>query len=85
MTPGEHARLIDHMATLPGGDHEFVVQREIEAQDRDGLGAGISAEAMRTLDQQMITWVGTRMLRFEKERGVMPQSVRVVVSVEMEV
>lgn len=81
----DQEKLLNAMLTMDGGEHEFIVQRNVEAQDRDGLGAGMSPEAMQMLHQSMITWVGTRMIRFEQERGVMPQNVKVSISVEMEI
>lgn len=76
--------VLDSMLAMPGAEHEFVMQRAIEAQARDGIGVGMSPEAMEALQFSMTAWVGTRLLRFNKERGAMPQTVKVVVTVEME-
>lgn len=62
-------------------DAEFRIERPIEAQARDGLDRTFSMESLDTLSTQMITWVGTRMMKYEEATGLSPQNVSVVISV----
>lgn len=76
--------IIKTMLTIPGMEHDFVVQRTMDAQDRDGIGVGISAEAMAGLHHSIISWVATRTMRYADDHGIMPQNLKVSVIVEME-
>lgn len=78
-------QLLTEYMNIDGPAMDFIVQRDIHAQDRDGLGAGISQQAMEDLNQQVMTFIGTRMMRFQVERGVMPQNLKVELVVTMEV
>ena len=82
MTPEERRDLFDALLKLDGETMDFVVERSMETVNRDGLDVTISPEAMEALDFQMITWVGTRILRSGEEHGLMPQGVKVTVTVE---
>lgn len=82
MNEAEKQDMFDLMANTDGPLMEFYVERSMETVDRDGLGRTISQEALEALDFQMITWVGTRIMRSGAEKGVMPQGVKVTVTVE---
>lgn len=71
------------MMAMGGSSIDLVIEREITAQDRDGLEAGPSAEAMTNLNNEMITWVGTRIMRYYGTTGLMPQVVTVTLDVKM--
>lgn len=75
--------MITAFANEPGPTIDLVVERPLEAQDRDGLDRGISREAMVALNNQMIGWVGTRLMRFHDEFGLAAQHVTVTVTVAM--
>jgi hypothetical protein len=82
MTPEEKAELFDALLKLDGPTMDFVVERSLETVNRDGLDVTISRDALEALHFQMITWVGTRLLRSGEEKGLMPQGMKVTVTVE---
>jgi len=65
----------DRLMALDGTEITLEVMRGTGAQDRDGLSSSISSEAMTSLQQQMTMWLISRILRYEKETGLMPQNV----------
>jgi hypothetical protein len=71
-----------HMMEMEGATHEFDVERTPETILRDGIDTSFSAVAMTALVEAMGTWVGTRILRVHDARGIMPQRVKVTVTVE---
>lgn len=77
-------QMYEKMMKIDGPNMEFVIGRGIEAQDRDGLSKTISQEAFDTLMQQIRVWIGTRVMRYDDQSGVMPQTVTVNISVDVE-
>lgn len=67
----------------PNSQMEFTIQRTAEAQDRDSLSASLSKEAFDALRNSMTAWVGSRILRYNGETGLMPQNIRVTVDVHV--
>ena len=65
----------DKWMAMDGTGITIEVMRGTGAQDRDGLSRSISSEAMTSLQQQMSMWLISRILRYEKETGLMPQNV----------
>jgi len=65
----------DKWMSMDGTGITIEVMRGTGAQDRDGLSRSISSEAMTSLQQQMSMWLISRILRYEKETGLMPQNV----------
>lgn len=81
MTPEE---TFDKMLQVPGDNLELVIQRSMEAQGRDGLDASFSRDVMEGLEAQMRFWIGSRIIRFSDERGIMPQTMTITLNVELE-
>lgn len=73
--------IFNRMMKMEGGELSLTVNRTPTAQDRDGLSASLSPEAFDVLMTQIKTWVGTRMVRYGQETGLMPQNVNVSVDV----
>ena len=81
MTPEDRVQIYQEMVVMPGPTMDLVVSRSMETIDRDGLGVTISQEALEQLSAEMTTWVGTRILRQGEETGIMPQSLKVTLTV----
>lgn len=84
MTRAEAQALYDEFMATDGPDIDLAVVRSTEAQLRDGLGTTLSVDATERLHAQMIAWVGTRVMRYHQQHGLMPQSVKVTLQVEVE-
>ena len=74
--------LMAKMLAEDGPAMDFEVSRTIDTQAIEGLGVTFSEAAMASLSQQMIMWVGTRIMRYGEQTGAMPQTLRVTVTVE---
>jgi hypothetical protein len=55
----------------------------VDAQLREGLDVSFSEDAIQDLYMQVMTWVGTRILRFHQESGVMPQTAQIRLTVDL--
>ena len=69
---------------MPGQEIEFVVERDMETQARDGSNVTISTDALDQLQTQFMTFVGTRLMQFHLETGFGAQRLSVEVKVSME-
>jgi hypothetical protein len=76
--------MFDDFMEQPSTGAEFWITRTIEAQNRDGLDRTFSTESLDMLFTQMNQWAGSRMLLHQKNTGLAPQRVRVIVTVECE-
>lgn len=74
---------VRQMMDDPNSQMEFTIQRTVKAQDRDSLSASLSKEAFDSLHHSMAAWVGSRILRYNGETGLMPQNIRVTVDVQV--
>jgi hypothetical protein len=79
----EYSQMYTDMAATAGKTISVQWERTAEAQARDGLDTTISEQAMRDLNQQMLTWVGTRMIRYQEQTGLAVQNVKVTLTVEV--
>ena len=79
----EYAQMYTDMAATAGKTIRVKLERTPEAQARDGLDATFSEQMMRDLNQQMLTWVGTRMIRYHEHTGLAVQNVKVTLTVEV--
>lgn len=75
--------MFDEMMDMPDATLSIGVNRTATAQDRDGMGATISPQAFAALQEQMGAWVGTRVMRYEQQTGLMPQQITVTITVDV--
>jgi hypothetical protein len=73
----------DAFSDIEGSTLKIALDRDVEAQASEGLGMSFSEGAMQDLHMQLMTWVGTRMLRFAEDNGVMPQTMTVKLNVDL--
>jgi hypothetical protein len=59
------------------------IERTMAAQARDGLDGTFSREAMDDLNAEVINFIGTRIARYYDATGLMPQSMEVMLNVEV--
>lgn len=79
----EYSQMYADMLATVGKSLSVELIRTPEAQARDGLDATFSEQMMRDLNQQMLTWVGTRMIRYHEHTGLAVQNVKVTLTVEV--
>lgn len=77
------SNMYEKMMEMDGTQMVFSVDRTATAQDRDGLSYTMSQQAFDALREQMTTWIGTRILKYQDEIGLMPQMIQVSVDVNM--
>ena len=73
----------DDMLATPSLEAEFIIVRTAEVQVRDGLDRTVSAEAMEEMSLDINTFIGTRIARYHDQTGLAPQTVRVLIRVEV--
>lgn len=81
--PGDD-RLWKEMMSAAGLEFQYEIGRDAAAVARDGSRRGFSEEAMATLIRHMSAFIGTRMVRYDSQHGVMPQQMTVRIRVALD-
>lgn len=77
-------RLWREMMSAAGLEFQYEIGRDAAAVARDGSRRGFSEEAMETLIRHMSAFIGTRMVRYDNQHGVMPQQMSVRIRVALD-
>jgi hypothetical protein len=74
----------EEMLESDGDSIALVIQRPIEAQAKYGLDTTFSADVLDEIAVAVTTWVGTRVVRYHDAHGLMPQTIRIALTVQVE-
>jgi hypothetical protein len=77
-------KLFEQFVVIEGDEFQFEVGRDRQTIARDGHQAGFSEDALDTLHAHLITFIGTRTLRYQHQHGVMPQQMTVRIRVSLD-
>lgn len=72
------------MLTAEGNTVVFMAVKTLEQQAKDGLDETFDIAIVEDMSVAFIQWIGTRIIRYEESNGLMPQSMRVTITVDLQ-
>lgn len=72
------------MLTAGGNTVVFMAAKTLQQQAKDGLDETFDIAIVEDMSVAFIQWIGTRIIRYEGSHGLMPQSMRVTITVDLQ-